>query len=185
MQLIEHYEVPSGGVSSMTFSSIPDTFTDLYVLMSLRDDSGFQEGIVGYRYNGSTSGYSGRTLWGSGSTQNTFALSTNTSSAAGGTWGRTSNLNINYTGTTANTFASNSLYIPNYRSNVAKSASLDGVTENNATEAWQSINALLWSGTDPITSISFAPIEGTGFVEYSTFTLFGILAGSDGIVAVS
>jgi hypothetical protein len=93
-------------------------------------------------------------------------------------------LYVNANSATSNTFGNGEIYIPNYLSGTAKSFSSDSVAENNGTEGWQVIQANLWSGTDAITSIELDPALGT-FVQYSSATLYGILAGSDGIVAVS
>lgn len=185
MQLIQHIPVGSGGAASITFSAIPDTFTDLYLVMSLRDNSGFQEGIVSYRFNGVTSGYTMRGLGGSGSSAYSYTRTTVTSVPAGGTWGRMADLGSNENTLTANTFASNSWYIPNYRSGVAKSSSFDTVQEANQTNVYSTIGALLSDVTDPITSIALAPVQGTGWMEHTSVSLYGILAGSDGIVSVS
>jgi hypothetical protein len=184
MQLIARQELTSAA-ASITFSSIPADYTDLLILMSLRDTSTGFNGLLAYRYNGVTSGYSGRVLFGSGSSVGSFAFTTVTSTPASGTWGRAANTGINTSSQTANTFSNVSFYIPNYLSSVAKSASVDVVLENNGTESYQEIDALLSTLTSPITSIAFAPESGTGFVANSSFTLYGITAGSDGIVAVS
>jgi len=62
MQLISHQELDSAA-ASITFSSIPDTFTDLYLKLSLRGTSTntYPRWML-YQFNGSTSGYSARTL---------------------------------------------------------------------------------------------------------------------------
>jgi hypothetical protein len=174
MQLIEHYEA-TGTVGSILFSDIPDTYTDLVVKFSLRGTFSGTSINIGFRFNGDTgSNYQMRTLGGDGS--NPFTDST------------TSNfLRFNYGNaatSTASTFGNGEIYIPNYQSSVAKSVSGDSVTENNATSAIQAIMAGLWTGTVPITSVSLAPVSGS-WVQYSSATLYGITAGSDGIVAVS
>jgi hypothetical protein len=87
---------------------------------------------------------------------------------------------------TADTFGNTAIYIPNYQaSGVAKSFSTDGVAENNATSASLGITAGLSEITAAITSIRIAPPASINWVEYSSATLYGILAGSDGIVSVS
>jgi len=173
MQLIEHYEVPSGGVSSITFSAIAATFTDLVLVGSLRVDTGFVGADTNLAINGSSTGFSGRALFGTGTTTGSFAITTQILAQTTGA----------STGT-ANTFSNFTLYFPNYRSSVAKSFSLDTVTENNGSEAYQIIQAGLWSGTDPITSLAISPLSGS-FLQYSSLSLYGILAGSDGVVSVS
>jgi hypothetical protein len=174
MQHIETVTVGSGGAASVTFSAIPDTYTDLLIVVSARSEIIYNGNYINFRFNGSSSGYTNRMLTGFGSGVNS---NTNvTTSNFGGYLAESSY--------TADTFSSVQIYIPNYRSSVAKSSSSDGVSENNATEARQSINAGLWSGTDPVTSITFITESGD-YAEGSTFYLYGITAGSDGITSVS
>jgi hypothetical protein len=66
--------------------------------------------------------------------------------------------------------------------------SVDLVTENNASGAFsamQRIVAALWNDTDPITSIEFDADAATNYKQYSSVTLYGITAGSDGTTIVS
>ena len=171
MQHIETVTVGSGGAASITFSAIPDTFTDLIVVCSLRGNRADSTDYLPYvKFNGSTTGYSSRNLTGFGS-----SASSNTSLVG----------LFNAANSTANTFGNMTIYIPNYRSAVAKSYSVDAVGENNATEAGQRITAALWTGTAAITSIELDPNFGSLLLEHSSASLYGITAGSDGIVAVS
>ena len=171
MELIERYTVPSGVVSSIVFDEIPDTFTDLYILMSLRRANSTDTTIARITFNSSTSNYSLRQLQGSGS----FG-SSNTRT--------TLDVRANAGPTTANTFSSVQVYIPNYTSSNPKSLSTDAVTENNATSAFQAIAAGLWNDSDAINRIDITPSSGD-FAEFSSTTLYGILAGSDGTTTVS
>jgi hypothetical protein len=183
MQIIQHQELGSTQ-ASIEFTSIPQTFTDLCVVLSLRTNASANNGSLLYRLNGSTSGYSARILWGNGSSTGSFAPTTETSANATGTWGRLANIGTTDSGDTASTFSSVSFYLPNYTSGNAKSGSLDAVNETNATAADQEIVATLWTGTAAITSVAFATYQGS-FVQYSSATLYGVLKGSDGIVSVS
>jgi len=70
-------------------------------------------------------------------------------------------------------FSNGSLYIPNYTSSNYKSASSDDVTENNATTAFQYLEAWLWSNTAAITSLTLQPNLGS-FPQYSSASLYGI-----------
>ena len=85
---------------------------------------------------------------------------------------------------TANTFSNASIYFPNYASSNFKSISVDSVDENNGTAAYQWIDAGLWSVTSAITSVTLTSQTST-LAEFSSASLYGITAGSDGIVAVS
>jgi hypothetical protein len=173
MQLISHYEVPSGGVSEIIFDEIPQTFTDLYLVVSSRSDGAFTSSELDINFNESSSNFSGRYLVGSGSSASSTTDTTMVASSSGAN-------------NTANTFGNAAIYIPNYTSSSAKSISGDGVGESNATAAYMSIHAVLWDVTDPITRIDLKLDSGArDFVQYSSATLYGITAGSDGIVAVS
>ena len=175
MQHIETVTVGSGGASSVTFSAIPDTFTDLYVVVSARaSTTGDVYHNMRVTFNSSSSGYSERLLFGLGSS----------TGSASDNQGYLRFFYATRASATSNTFANSSLYVPNYRSSVAKSVSYDSVTENNATAGLQGISGGIWTGTDPITALTI--ITGTGtFVEHSSFSLYGITAGSDGVVTVS
>lgn len=158
--LIASNTVGSGGAATVTFSSIPSTYTDLVIKSSTRSDGGSGGTGFSYTFNGSSSSYSRIVLFGSGS-------------AAGSASASTAAFGINNgPDTTASTFASNEIYIPNYAGSANKSISLDGVQENNASTAFAIFSAGLWSNTSAITSIA---ISGTGnFVQYSSFYLYGI-----------
>ena len=159
---IETVTVGSGGAANITFSNIPQTYTDLVVKLSLRTTGATQNCSISF--NGSTANFSQRQLGGDGSSA--YSAS------------RTDNLNVvlaNGTGYTATTWASNEVYIPNYTSSSNKSFSSESVTENNATGADQVMRAHLWSNTAAITSIAFNAGNGSGtFAEFTTATLYGI-----------
>ena len=155
--------VGSGGVASVTFSSIPGTYSDLVVKISARtDNTGSRNRMT---FNGSSvADYSERMVYGDGSAAASAALSGNT---------RIEYIYVNTTSTTASTFSSNEIYIPNYAGSNNKSVSIDGVYENNGTAALQNLDAALWAKTNAITSITFTPETGN-FAQHTTFTLYGI-----------
>lgn len=164
-QLIASNTVGSGGVATVTFSSIPATYTDLKVVYSIRGSDSTPAAYM--QFNGTTTGYSFIFLEGSGS-------GTNTNSIAYGISTTAIYLNqIDGTGFTANTFSNGEAYIPNYTSSNFKLVSVDNVIENNATTAYASICAGLWSNTASITSLTITPTSGN-FVQYSSFYLYGI-----------
>ena len=153
--------VGSGGASNIEFTSIPSTYTDVIVRVSLRMTDQVATALT---FNNSTSGYSERLLYGNGST----AASANTSGSSLG-WAYL----VDTPAHTANTFSNCDIYIPNYAGSAYKSVSSDSVYENNATAAEQYLNAGLWSNTAAITSIKLASTSGS-FVQYSTASLYGI-----------
>lgn len=151
--------------ASVTFSSIPNTYTDLKVLCTSRLDN--LSGNYGIRFNGDTgANYNWRYLAGQGASVSSGLLSNNTEGVFGQCDG---------TAETSNTFSISELYIPNYASSNQKSFLADGIRENNATTAVQIFDAGLWTGTAAITSMTIRPYAGNGnFVQYSSFYLYGI-----------
>jgi len=156
-------EVGSGGAASITFDPIPATWTDLVLKVSGRSStSQGTGGFTAYLYpNGSTASMTNIQLRGSGSA----ATSPN---------GQTNPINVSATDTTANTFGNSEVYIPNYAGSTFKSISVDGAEENNASNAFMSLNANLWSSTSPITSLVITAFGGGTFRQYTTATLYGI-----------
>jgi hypothetical protein len=161
---IETVEVASP-VTSITFSSIPQGYTDLIVKISARSSDGnIADGANIYLNNDTTTGnYSFRRLRGTG----TSVLSDSSSSSY--RW-----FQVPGNTATTNTLGNLEAYIPNYTSSVYKSVSVDGITENNGTEAHASIVAGLWNSTSAITSVTIAS-GGNYFLTNSTATLYGVL----------
>jgi hypothetical protein len=157
--LIASNTVGSGGAATVTFSSIPSTYTDLLLKVSARSDASRNNEDLLVSFNGSTSNRTWRFLEGNGAT----------ATSASGTDGRFSTFDA--ATSTANTFGSAELYMPNYASSNYKSVSIDTVTENNATTAYAEIEAALWSNTAAINSIGLSIVFGTVFIQYSTFYL--------------
>lgn len=155
--------VGSGGASSIEFTSIPATYTDLTVLISARTDRASTQDDFTLEYNGSTSNGSMRRLYGTGSAAGSDSDSglQRTGYIAGGN-------------ATASTFGNTIIYIPNYASSNYKSSSSDGVSETNATNVNMSLVASLWSNTAAITSIKLTPATSATLQQYSTATLYGI-----------
>ena len=160
--------VGSGGASSIAFSSIPGTYTDLLVKLSTRSNrSGDIIDAYGLRFNGDTgNNYSRLSLRGDGS-----AVSSNSNT---GSYGYIDAFYMPAATATSNTFDNTEIYIPNYTSSNQKSISLDNVSETNGTESYMTLAADKWTGTAAITSITFIVLNGTSFVQYSTATLYGI-----------
>lgn len=162
--------VGSGGASSIDFSSIDSSYTDLCLKISTRVT--LPSGDVGaynqlkVRFNAdSGSNYLRLTLYGNGSGT---ASETTTTTYGWTGWTSTNN-------NTASTFGSTEVYIPNYNSSNQKSTCVDAVSENNATSALASLNAMKWSGTSAINQITIYPdVSGSTIAQYSTATLYGI-----------
>jgi hypothetical protein len=161
--------------ASIEFTSIPQTFTDLVVLVSGRSTRSDVRDEIQTQFNGDTaSNYTLRTLRGSGSAVISQSVSFTALVRA----------DMPAATSTANTFSNISYYIPNYTSAVAKSLSIESVMENNATESFLYLVAGLWNNTAAITSIFMKP-EVANFAIGSVFSLYGITKGTDGTTVVS
>jgi hypothetical protein len=161
--LIASNTVGAGGVASVTFSSIPATYTDLVVKISGRSARAAQQADnLFITFNGVTTGYTTRNIMGNGTSASSASYAV-----------RYAANSVDAAGSTANTFSSHEIYIPNYTSSNNKSYSVDSVSENNATAAQSDLFAGLWSNTAAITSIALQP-EVSTWVQHSTFTLYGI-----------
>lgn len=166
MSLIAKQTVGANGASSVSFSNIPQTYTDLKVVYSARcsDTTNNWNVLIGYFNTDSTSGnYPSRTLYG---------FSTATGSADVNKWfGYLPNPSSWFSGT----FGNGEFYVPNYSvSGISKSVNIDSVTEgNSASLIPRQLTATRWTGTDPINAMTFSCDTGS-FLENSTFYLYGI-----------
>lgn len=167
-ELIEHRRLATAA-ASITFSNIPQNFTDLYVVLSVRSSrSANQDGVI-YTLNSSTSGYSYRQLYG-GAAGGSIVTGSATGTPAYQFLGICPAAN-----NTASTFGNQVLHIPNYTSGTAKSTSSDSVAENAAATNFQlDLLAGLWTGTSAITSVTFSSENAANFVQNSSATLYGI-----------
>jgi len=156
--------------ASITFSSIPQTATDLYLVVSHRNAGGANQDNLLLRINGSSANtYVSLQLYGNGSS--TFSGS-QTATADNYTYS-------NSASSTSNTFASTQYYIPNYALTGTKNWSVDTVFENNATTGYQQIIATLYNtSVAGITSITLS--SGYNLVTGTTASLYTITKGSGG-----
>jgi hypothetical protein len=180
MEAIQTVTVGSTGATSIEFTNIPQTYTDLVLKVSLRDtrtDSPVTDTLL--TFNNSSSSYSLKGIYSSSPTVGSFSSSG--AAYIAGTYENTSQSG------NASVFSNSEYYIPNYTSSNNKSVSVDGVTEKNATtDIYMSLVAGLWSNSSPITSIKLVPMYSLSFVQYSTATLYGITAyvGEEGGKAI-
>lgn len=160
--------VLGSSAASVTFSSLPQTFDDLVLLVSTRTSVSDVRGTIAMRFNGSSAtNYSVRYLAGDGSTASSTSGSSLSWVSGGNSCGASA---------TANTFSNVEIYIPNYAGSTNKSISVSSVTENNATSANVRCAAGLWAQTSAITAIELYDYdaEGAGFTANSSFQIFGI-----------
>lgn len=155
--------VGSGGASTINFTAIPQTYTDLLCKVSARSTLG----------NGS---YLALILNSSSTSFSTKVFYSNTGIAAY----TGSSADLQYTGyisagTASNsTFSNTDIYFSEYTSSKFKTVYSDSIGANNATSEEKGMGSLIWSITSPITSITFDVFDAGDFAQYSTATLYGI-----------
>ena len=156
-ELIASNTVGVLGASTVVFSSIPSTYTDLKIVCSTRTaTAAIGDGV----YLALSGTLSAKRLYGTGS-------AAASDSDYYGAWD-------NGVTSTSSTFGNTEFYIPNYAGSSAKSFSSDSVSENNASTAYASLIAHLSTSTSAISSITLGTESGSNFVQYSSFYLYGI-----------
>jgi hypothetical protein len=151
--------------ANVNFTSIPQTYTDLYLLISARSTRGtYSDSSCYVKVNSSSTSYTSRLLEASGSAVGSFNGNTT----------RLHDCIIPADGAaTANTFSNISVYLPNYAGSNYKSSTADSIMETNAATAYAQLWAGLWSNTAAITEINLSDPLGN-FKTGSTFYLYGI-----------
>lgn len=145
--------------TTITFSSIPATFTDLVIVCSLSASAATYSGI---RFNGDTaSNYSLTDMYGTGSS----AISSRQSNITGGGSGDTSG-----TGTVL-------IYQINDYSNATTYKTVIGRNGSPSTNVVASVS--LWRSTAAVNSITLYTVSANNWLAGSTFKLYGIQAGSN------
>lgn len=163
-EVISSVTVGSGGAANINFSSIPATYTDLVLKMSVRCTTSSATRVY-VRFNGASTDANFTTirLYGESTSAGSDSISAGQPAWANGS------------GNTANTFNNAELYIPNYSNSSNKSFSADTAQETNAASgAYLGLFAGLWSQTSAINQINLLMQDASNFVEYSTAVLYGI-----------
>jgi len=143
--LLERTEL-NASATSVTFANIPQTgYTDLKIVVSGRTSG--TDSPVKIEFNGVTTGYSWRRIYGNGSS----------ASSLSGT--DAYSLHVDTSSMTANTFSNSEIYIPNYRSSNQKSFSVDTALETNGTAGELFMLACLSTTTAAITSITLTHLN--------------------------
>lgn len=156
--------VPSTSQSSIEFTNIPATYTDLCIVYSLRSDrSGQVNSSARISFNGSSANYS---LAGFLTNSSVVSDSTDTNGVL---------IYCPASNATTSTFGNALVYIPNYAGNRNKSYSVQFVVETNSTTVdAQGTFGGVWSDTSAITSVKVTEANSANFVQHSTATLYGI-----------
>ena len=154
----------ASNTASVSFTSIPSTYTDLMLLISARTiRATYSDDSAAITFNGSTTSYSSKFIEGNGASASSYS-------------GGSTNVSLYLPAdgaATANTFGNLSIYIPNYAGSAYKSFSSDVVMETNATTAYMTLTAGLWSNTAAINQITVTGVFAN-LKTNSTFYLYGI-----------
>lgn len=167
-KLISSVTVGSGGSAYIEFTSIPNTYTDLVLKMSLRQSANADGHQLGVRFNSSTSGYNRLGSYGRGNGVDTAKGSSETFSRFG--FAQSSTF-------TSNIFGLYEMYIPDYASTTEyKVFTTDSINESAAESVYaQGFWVGLWADTSAITSIKLQDLSNnTNFAQYSAAYLYGI-----------
>jgi predicted heme/steroid binding protein len=151
------------GGTTLTFSSIPSTFTDICLVMSPRGN-GFNGTELYLTFNGNTSSYSGKYMWKDGGTTSITSGNNNTSNSLIGI--------IPGTQAGSNVYGSVQVYVPNYASSSNKSFGVESASERNGDAQWLFLGAGLWSNSSAITSVTIT--ASANYLGDSTAYLYGI-----------
>jgi len=152
--------VGAGGSSSITFSSIPSTYTHLQIRTFARTPSNT---LATFQANGDTANnYSIHNIYGNGSSVTTGATS---SYNYGG---------VSLTSSASGTFSAGVIDILDYaNTNKYKTfKTLSGWDANGSGQV--EIRSSKWNSTSAITSLIFYTDSGGAFQQYSSFALYGI-----------
>lgn len=167
---IQRVIVGSGGVTSVEFNNIPQTFTDLRLVVSARDSGSspylgqyllLNNLVAGGLYSTtSVNAYGAVNSSRTSSGDNTFPVPSTSGATA-----------------TASVFGSAEIYIPQYKSSNFKQIMVTHVSENNSTSTFLyniSNSAVLVRTTAAITRIVY--VGSNSIAEGSSLALYGILA---------
>ena len=160
--------VLSSSAASVTFSSIPATYTDLVLRYSFKSVRNATNSTIDITTNVTGSVYSRTVLRSDFNTPGSIRTSNSTSWAGRGNGSSSEVTNI---------FSSSELYIPNYASSANKVASLFDACEINDAgfdANWLGVNAFLMGNTTAISSITITESGANNIASGSSFYLYGI-----------
>ena len=161
---IQTVTVGSGGAASISFTSIPNTYTHLQIRLLARSTAANVAGGVTLQFNGDTTG----------SNYYSHYIQADGSSVAAGP---NANASIHYdiSGANANTsvFGAMIFDVLDYaNTNKNKTSRVLGGIDNNGSGR-MNLTSGLWRSTSAITSIALAPFSGS-FAQHTTAALYGI-----------
>lgn len=163
--LIQSHTLGSNA-AGVDFTSIPDTYTDLLLYFSTRNNTPVEEWVqVGF--NNSTSTYTDIIMWCDDGTLRS-AITGDQPSFAG---------SLAQNGSASNTWSNNSYYIPNYQASIGKSMTGHSyqVSTSQSRSYW-GFHGNKWANTAAITTINVKTRQSpnAAILAGSTFYLYGI-----------
>jgi hypothetical protein len=168
MTLIASVTVGVAGSALIDFTSIPSAYTDLYIKLSGRLAGTGTGTQARFQFNGVTTGYSDKTVEGSGSAVSSI-------SRTGSTYIYVTSSGSRRWWSVPLTSGEVQMYIFLITQEVQiNQHQCSDFTENNGTAAYADLAAGLWSNTAVITSISITSQDASNFVQYTTAYLYGI-----------
>jgi hypothetical protein len=161
--LISTARLSSASASSISFTSIPQTYTDLVLNISLRatGTDSVDAWDMPMSVNGSGTLITASLRGDGGGTNYNDITDRLLRQIVPSSW-------------TANTFSNGQIYFPSYTSSNYKVFDVKTVTENDAAGASQIIIAGAIATTSPITSLTFTVTGGVNFAQHSSMSLYGI-----------
>lgn len=174
MDALGSFTVGATSVSSITFSSIPQTYTHLQIRAMLKITRASQNGAAtAMRFNGDTSATTSYRSWTYEASNTTIGTGYYTD-AAPGIYGIRA---IDATGTNNSTYFGPSIvdileYTNTNKKKLVKSIS--GYDSASATDKDYRQYAGIWLQTTAISTINIIPCYGTAFEPNSTIALYGI-----------
>jgi len=152
--------------SSVEFALIPQTYTDLKLLLSTRDTAADTRSNYRLTINGNTTDYTWCANYG-------YGTNTGSNSGSGSTYRIYGNSVAD--NNTANLFSNAEIYFPDYTSTTKrKGAYCYSIVANNGTSNFIEVDSTIFNNTGEITNIVITTSNASNFKVNSTFHLYGI-----------
>jgi hypothetical protein len=156
----------TSGVSSFTFSSIPQTYTDLCLKISDQGSRAAFYTNTAIKVNNTTGVYDWKWVRNYAGTTGSFLATNDTDLAWYGTG----------SGSNSSYFGNTEIYFPNYaNSSYYKGALLENIVEQPSADCFWVVGAYLYKSTNPITSlVIYGSANNYTIQTGTTATLYGI-----------